>query len=748
MESAEAKLKPSEEKFREHVEEQIAKIERYFQTLGFLQNQHRTSLIQKVKEQALQVRSEDNYQLSDLPLFHPSRFSLELATKCYGIIGKVNQCDEELTLELITEHEHIQPGTHVDLRVVSGLSVGFFTLSDFTIIVKKATDESPIKFEIQEGTERREILQLRFNCQDFEPIYISISIFGKEIEGSPLEVQATDSGIKQAADADIKPGLLAGQETDSEDIFSDSEDEKDTETTTVATVKELSPIKSLDAEMREELSVSMAQADNAVVATEGKPEKEEEGGVKLPSAESELLPGDEDDDKTTSPPRSSSSSTLRSSYASAGKGDKTYEVQLPPPGSYSPLMSSFDEYTDEDEDDDALQQWREKETKDVAHETSSSVVTSASSLEEVGTEKRPIFHQVPLHMRSAGYKVVDRKMLRRPLGTITNASKRPVQAEQQKIKTEVTIQEICNQMEKSASSSPQLNTKGSLNFLNLVRNGKVELKSSLAITIRQCSKSIGGCILRSGNLILCDTIDKPFQVRLFSPQGRLIRKIISQVEFRRPAATVELSSGLIAIIDDFSIHILDEEEREAPRRVLLPENAKHYGLVEDSRGRLVTAEETKSGRGRGYKSLICMNPATGRVEDRIIIPTTSQESKIRFLSYKQGLFYITDLGLDKLYIISESGEIRAEVGRTGRGLAEFDDPAGTAVDDQGNFIVADSKNHKLVLYSRGREVVCKVDLDPPTRRPSDICLSSDGKSLLVLNLHSAKPAVIYPLLSQ
>ena len=33
--------------------------------------------------------------------------------------------------------------------------------------------------------------------------------------------------------------------------------------------------------------------DNAVVATEGKPEKEEEGGLKLLSAESELLPGDE-----------------------------------------------------------------------------------------------------------------------------------------------------------------------------------------------------------------------------------------------------------------------------------------------------------------------------------------------------------------------------------------------------------------------------------------------------------------------
>ena len=50
-------------------------------------------------------------------------------------------------------------------------------------------------------------------------------------------------------------------------------------------------------------------------------------------------------------------------------------------------------------------QWREKETKDVAHETSSSVVTSASSLEEVGTEKRPIFHQV------GGVPVADKQCL-------------------------------------------------------------------------------------------------------------------------------------------------------------------------------------------------------------------------------------------------------------------------------------------------------------------------------------------------
>ena len=32
--------------------------------------------------------------------------------------------------------------------------------------------------------------------------------------------------------------------------------------------------------------------------------------------------------------------------------------------------------------------------------------------------------------------------------------------------------------------------------------------------------------------------------------------------------------------------------------------------------------------GRGYKSLICLNPETGRVEDRIIIPTASRVGKL------------------------------------------------------------------------------------------------------------------------
>ena len=42
----------------------------------------------------------------------------------------------------------------------------------------------------------------------------------KQSEKNGAEQWNTDIPVK-AADADIKPGLLAGQETDSEDIFSD-----------------------------------------------------------------------------------------------------------------------------------------------------------------------------------------------------------------------------------------------------------------------------------------------------------------------------------------------------------------------------------------------------------------------------------------------------------------------------------------------------------------------------------------------
>ena len=57
------------------------------------------------------------------------------------------------------------------------------------------------------------------------------------------------------------------------------------------------------------------------------------------------------------------------------------------------------------------------------------------------------------------------------------------------------------------------------------------------------------------------------------------------------------------------------------------------------------------------------------------------------------------------------------------------------VDSVGTMIVADSRNHRLCVFSREGKFVCTVSLSPDTRRPSGVALDIEKKELFVLNLH-------------
>ena len=83
-------------------------------------------------------------------------------------------------------------------------------------------------------------------------------------------------------------------------------------------------------------------------------------------------------------------------------------------------------------------------------------------------------------------------------------------------------------------------------------------------------------------------------------------------------------------------------------------------------------------------------------------------------------------------------------GSSGRGIGEFIDPAGIALDSQGNMIVADARNHRLQvqpsrnfqgsycyfqttfqLFSKKRDPLGVVKLDTALRRPSGIVFDDD-----------------------
>jgi len=306
------------------------------------------------------------------------------------------------------------------------------------------------------------------------------------------------------------------------------------------------------------------------------------------------------------------------------------------------------------------------------------------------------------------------------------------------------------------------NKDGELNFMNLLNGaGEVTLKSVKYIPDLLLRRSIGTCELIDGKVVASQTMDKPYCVKLFNSKLIFRENLKPKFPFEKPAAIVSLKDESFAVIDDLRIHGF-KLDGGSTWTFQLPTNAKHYGLAEDDFGRIVTIQETNKRAGtESGSSLLLINPVTGLVEEKVGILNNRFKngvSKCRFLSYRAGTYYVTDLGQDKIYLINQTEAVTFDAdetinrtgkmttfGRPGTSADCFNDPAGTAVDDFGNIIIADSKNKRLSLYSSEQEFVCNLKLDPPTRRPSDICISSDKSALLVLNLQGAKTMVRYSL---
>ena len=69
---------------------------------------------------------------------------------------------------------------------------------------------------------------------------------------------------------------------------------------------------------------------------------------------------------------------------------------------------------------------------------------------------------------------------------------------------------------------------------------------------------------------------------------------------------------------------------------------------------------------------------------------------------------ITDLGLDRIYILDPVTKGVTVFGEPGSGPGCFSDPAGLAVDSVGNMLVADSRNHRVCLYDRTGKFLAQV----------------------------------------
>jgi len=149
---------------------------------------------------------------------------------------------------------------------------------------------------------------------------------------------------------------------------------------------------------------------------------------------------------------------------------------------------------------------------------------------------------------------------------------------------------------------------------------------------------------------------------------------------------------------------------------------------------------------KGETDVFFINVKDGQVVKRIELADIIQDkrnSKCRFLRFHQGKVYITDLGLDCVYILNPETDDVKLFGSSGSQVGQFSDPAGLVCDDLGNMIVVDSKNHRLQLFNNNNKVVCPLALDVPVRRPSGAQLHNG--ELYVLNLQGSHGMTKYNL---
>ena len=237
-------------------------------------------------------------------------------------------------------------------------------------------------------------------------------------------------------------------------------------------------------------------------------------------------------------------------------------------------------------------------------------------------------------------------------------------------------------------------------------------------------RPIGLCLLQDGSLVVASTFED--KVKLYSGSGQLTRELsVPGRTFSRPSDMVTLSTGHFVVRDAKGITLFTSSGNLMRRLTSWQEEgqgrARCYGLAEDGDGRLVTIVE----QGRGKASLLFFDLKSDKIVLRRdladVVGQGGLGSKCRFLTHCEGKLYVTDLGLDQVYVLDcPSGRLVCKFGRSGTGPGCFQDPAGLGVDDRGNMVVADSKNHRLCLYSREGEYVATLETSPPVRRPSGL----------------------------
>ena len=242
------------------------------------------------------------------------------------------------------------------------------------------------------------------------------------------------------------------------------------------------------------------------------------------------------------------------------------------------------------------------------------------------------------------------------------------------------------------------------------------------------NKPIGICILPSKQvLVVASTFEIDIKekgkargkVKMFAMNGTFLKEIFCPEEaggaFVKPSDMASISDEKFAVRDKSRIMIFDDNG-DYVQTVPSSGGMECFGLAVDGSCRLaclMVRSSTKQLYIQRY------DLKEGKPLDKIdlvdVLGNNQNKSICRFLTYHSGKFYVTDNGLNKVYVVHVDQENEKEESVSIKEFSKpnddpFHDPGGVVLDNFGNIIVADSKNHRLCLFNSDHKWIRNIQV--------------------------------------
>ena len=184
----------------------------------------------------------------------------------------------------------------------------------------------------------------------------------------------------------------------------------------------------------------------------------------------------------------------------------------------------------------------------------------------------------------------------------------------------------------------------------------------------------------------------------------------------RSPTNILCSGDTLAIVETGQIVLFSLEDRLCHFKALIP--GIFHGLTSGPLGEIISILETKGEDSKQSHWLASIRPGSRKITSELKVPLDLQLSSaspatMLFLSSSNSAtllashhkIAVTDAVHHRLVEVDLETMDTRTTGFLGSQFGHFNTPAGVAWDDEGNILVADSKNNRLVLFNRDLKMV-------------------------------------------